>query len=94
MPPLNHTTELHRDGAVYAVNVIEKDDKYTDGYYRRDVHLCKTVTAAIEAAVAEHDRPPILTRGSSTGMIILDEPHDGDEPYLRVSIREKPVYTD
>jgi|APHM01.1.fsa_nt_gi hypothetical protein len=92
MPPLNHRTDLVRDGYVYIVEVAEcNDDRYSDGTHTRDTHMCSNLPAALQAAEYEHDDPPLLHR-TGTGMVILDEPHDEGERHLRTSIRKKVVY--
>jgi hypothetical protein len=92
MPPLNHKTDLQRSGVVYQVGYQECNTAPGgDKAYTQDTWFVETLSAAIKAAMHVFDDDPLFNR-SGTGMIVMSEPHEDDEPYERVVIRERRVY--
>lgn len=92
MPPLNRKCDVERSGTIYSVAFQECNTSLGgDGAYTNDTAFVESLPAAIEAAMTAFDGDPQFSR-TGTGMIYFYEPHEGDEKYIRVCIRERRVY--
>lgn len=95
MPPLNQEHAfIERSGDIFVVEVT-KGNLGPDNDISRtvDTHYLEGLAGALKVADAAFDDNPLFWY-SSTGMVILEEPHDDGESYVRVSVRSVGLFTD